>query len=59
MSEAADILIRDLRPEDRAAALDVLTDAFLGFESPPTQLIFGTGEGARARRLDLPNAPGL
>jgi len=53
VSEAVDIVIRDLRPEDREAALDVLIDAFLGFEFPPSQLIFGTGEGAPARARGL------
>lgn len=55
MSGATDISIRDLRPEDRDAALAVLVDAFLEIEFPPadTRLLFGTGERARRRARGL------
>lgn len=52
---AIDIRIRDLRPEDRDAALEVLTSAFLDTEFPPadTQLLFGSGKRARTRARRL------
>lgn len=55
MSGTADIIVRDLRPEDRDAALGVLVDAFLEVEFPPadTRLLFGTGTRARKRARGL------
>lgn len=55
MSRAEDIRIRDLRPEDRDAALEVLTSAFLDTEFPPadTRLLFGTGTKSRTRARGL------
>ncbi len=52
MSGAAEISVRDLRLEDRDAALEVLIDAFLEVEFPPAdrRLLFGTGRGLGAER---------
>lgn len=52
MSQASDILVRDLRPGDQDTVVEVLTDAFLDF--PPVQIVVGSDEGAkdRLRRLN-------
>jgi GNAT superfamily N-acetyltransferase len=52
------IVVRDYRPEDRDAAVRVLTDAFIDF--PPVQIVVGTGPGAaeRLHRMDTITFPG-
>jgi predicted N-acetyltransferase YhbS len=58
MIEDTAIVVRDFRPEDRDAAVRVLTDAFIDF--PPVQIVVGTGQGAaeRLRRMDTITFPG-
>ena len=52
MSQASEIQVRDLRPEEQDQAVEVLTDAFIDF--PPVQIVVGTNSGAkdRLRRLN-------
>lgn len=52
MTQASDIVVRSMRPEDEGSVVDVLTDAFLDF--PPVQIVVGTDSGAkdRFRRLN-------
>jgi len=45
--EASDIVIRDLRPADEAAAVRIFADAFDGF--PVLQVMTGTGGGAHEK----------
>jgi GNAT superfamily N-acetyltransferase len=45
--QPSDVLIRDLRPADQGAAIDVFVESFLDF--PALQVLVGTGEGARDR----------
>ena len=47
MPPRGDVEIRDLRPADQGAAVELLSDAFLEF--PGMQVIVGTGAGARDR----------
>jgi ribosomal protein S18 acetylase RimI-like enzyme len=47
MSDTGSTVVRDYRPEDRDAAIRVLTDGFLDF--PPTGIVVGNDEGAAAR----------
>jgi len=47
MSSPRDITIRDLRPADEAAAIDLLAEAFIDF--PAMQVFAGTDGGARDR----------
>lgn len=52
MTQASDILVQEMRPQDQGIVVDVLTDAFLDF--PPVQIVVGTDSGAkdRFRRLN-------
>ena len=47
MPEASDIVVRDLRPADEAAAVRIFADAFDGF--PVLQVMTGSGDGGRER----------
>lgn len=47
MAQPGDVVIRDLRAADEAAAIDVFVDSFLDF--PALQVLVGTDAGARAR----------
>ena len=47
LGHPTDIIVRDLRPGDRDAAIEVLTDAFVDF--PPVQIVVGTDRGAKDR----------
>jgi ribosomal protein S18 acetylase RimI-like enzyme len=51
MSPPDDMVVRDLRPDDVATAIDLLADAFLDF--PALQVIVGTDAGARERMRRL------
>jgi ribosomal protein S18 acetylase RimI-like enzyme len=52
MTQAGDIVVRYMRPEDEDIVVDVLTDAFLDF--PPVQIVVGADSRAkdRFRRLN-------
>lgn len=47
MPQPPAVVIRDLRPDDKASAINVLTDAFVDF--PVLQVLVGVGPEARAR----------
>ena len=47
MPQPATVVIRDLRPADQTAAIDVLTEAFIDF--PALQVLVGVGADARTR----------
>jgi ribosomal protein S18 acetylase RimI-like enzyme len=47
VSHSSEVVIRDLRPADQGAAIELLSDAFVDF--PGMQVIVGSGPGARDR----------
>lgn len=51
MPALSDVVIRDLRPDDHGAAVDVLVESFQDF--PALQVLVGRGDGARGRLARL------
>lgn len=47
MTQASDILVRDMRAGDTDRVVEALTEAFLDF--PPVQIVVGEGDGAKGR----------